>query len=234
MNEEIKKIKEENKILNDRLNKLETIPNHHKNDNIEKINELKDTNNISITPSEQKILSNDSTIMEKDEVEMIKSAIKERMNKDIKLMKKIYQATIDGGDSDIFHKKCNNIPNTLVLYKSAGNRRFGGFVSECWKSDNKVIQDKNCFLFSLDKRKIYPPKNNNYYQISYYEEDGPSFCLKQIYCVKIEGNAIKNKSLKTFENGQNEIFSENNNALSEDGNFLGVYAKEYEVFQVIF
>ena len=54
------------------------------------------------------------------------------MNKKIKEIKKLYQASLDGGEPSIFHKKCDNIPNTLVLYKTKGNRRFEGYVSECW------------------------------------------------------------------------------------------------------
>ena len=63
--------------------------------------------------------------MEKNEFDMIHNAINEKMNKKIKELKQIYQATKNGGDSDIFHKLCDGISNTLVLYKSAGNRRFG-------------------------------------------------------------------------------------------------------------
>ena len=92
--------------------------------------------------------------MEKNELEMIKSAIEQKMNKEIKEIKKLYQSTKDGHCSQ-FHKLCDNIPNTLVLYKSAGDRRFGGFTSQCWNSENHGIVDKNCFFFSLDKKKIY-------------------------------------------------------------------------------
>ena len=155
------------------------------------------------------------------------------MNTDIKNIKKIYQATKDGGDAETFHKKCDNIPNTLVLYKSAGNRRFGGFASECWKATNNYIADKNCFLFSLDKKKIYPPKNN-YFQIDLYSYNGPSFLNTGIYCIQLRNDALKNSSLKTNENIFKDIFDGERNALSEDGNWAGVYAKEYEVFQIQF
>ena len=53
------------------------------------------------------------------------------MKKNIKNNQKIYQASKDGDTPEIFHTKCDNINNTLVLYKSEGNRRFGGFASEC-------------------------------------------------------------------------------------------------------
>ena len=80
------------------------------------------------------------------------------MKKNIKNNQKIYQASKDGDTPEIFHTKCDNINNTLVLYKSEGNRKFGGFASECWNSKNKSLTDKNCFLFSLDKKKILKKK----------------------------------------------------------------------------
>ena len=92
-------------------------------------------------------VSINSVIMEKDELDTITSVIKERIKKEIKQITKIYQSTKDGCESTIFHKMCDNIKNTLVLYKSEGNRRFGGFSSECWKSKGERIIDKNCFLF---------------------------------------------------------------------------------------
>ena len=155
------------------------------------------------------------------------------MNKEIVEIKKLYQSTKDGGDVTQFHKLCDNIPNTLVLYKSAGDRRFGGFASQCWNSNKTCVEDKNCFLFSLDKKKIYFPKNNNF-EISNYSYYGPSFICADSYIIRIIGNALTNKNLKTNEVDHYDIFDGDKNALSEDGEFKGVYAKEYEVFQIIF
>jgi hypothetical protein len=157
------------------------------------------------------------------------------MYKNIKEIKKLYQATVDGGSGEIFHKKCDNIPNTLVLIESAGNRRFGGFASECWKS-NEWDNDSKCFLFSLDKKNIYLPKNNKSYTIYHYKDEGPKFAYCGHYCLCIGNNAIKNSELKTYESCQafGDLFNNDKNALSEDGDFNGIYAKEYEVFQIIF
>ena len=228
MKEKINILEEENKKASDRINNLENIINSFKLDLIK----LKDINSDKLNKIILYKLMN-SSIMEENEFDMINIAIKERMNKDIKNIKKIYQATKDGGDPETFHKKCDNIPNTLVLYKSAGNRRFGGFASECWKTKDDYISDKNCFLFSLDKKKIYLPKNK-YYQIGFNSYDGPSFINNGFYCIELNNNALKNNSLKTYEYYFKDIFDGDRNALSEDGNFAGVYAKEYEVFQIEF
>ena len=212
MNEHIKFLIEENTKTNNRLIEIEKIISSFKKGSIES--------------------SMDSSIIEKDEFVMINSAIKERMNKDIKKIKKIYQATIDGGETKDFHKKCDNIPNTLVLFKSEGNRRFGGFASECWRNKDGLVIDEYCFLFSLDKKKIYPPKNNNYYQLCLYSYDGPSFAIGNGYCLKIEN--FREKSLRTYDNKFKDNFDGEMNALSEDGNYSGINAKEYEVFQIKF
>ena len=52
--------------------------------------------------------------------------------------------------------------------------------------------------------------------------------------IRISDNALKDKNLKTNEKNLTDIFDGDENALSEDGNFKGIYAKEYEVFQIIF
>ena len=229
LNEEIKNLNNENKNIKDRMKDLENIINLLKKD----ITLLKDMNsnmNLKIK------LNNriDSVIIEKDEFDMIKAALQKRMNKEVKGIKKLYQATIDGGESEIFHKKCDNFPNTLVFYKSAKNRRFGAFVSECWELGPKDKLDKNCFLFSLDRQKLYYPKSNIYFQLACYSYNGPSFAYMGTYCIQLYNNALLYNNLKTNEKEFKEMFDGNINSLSEDGHFRGVFAKEYEVFQILF
>ena len=108
-----------------------------------------------------------SVIMKEDEFNnIIKNPIEVKINKKIKELKKLYQATVDGDAASFFHSKCDGIPNTLVIFKSAGNKRFGGFTSIQWSSpDNYSYQfDKNAFLFSLDKQKMYPFIGQEYEQ----------------------------------------------------------------------
>ena len=211
------------------MNNFENIINLLKKDLIQ----LKEENN-NINLKIKSKNSIDSAVMEKGEFDMVKAAIKTRINKELKEIKKLYQATIDSGEAEIFHKKCDNIPNTLVLYKSAGNRRFGAFVSKCWGGENNYILDKNCFLFSLDRQKIYYPKNNVYFHVACYRDDGPSIVINGLYCIELYKNALQENNLKTFENNFKDIFEGDINSLSEDGNFRGVIAEEYEVFQIIF
>ena len=138
-NEEIINLKEENKKLNKKIEELFEI--------INRIN-VKNINNEYFI---------DSVIIEGNDLNLIKQGIKKRMNKNIKKFKKLYQASVDGGDPSIFHKKCDNIPNILILIKSIGNRRFGGFASLTWELPPFSYiskTDENSFLFSLDNIKF--------------------------------------------------------------------------------
>ena len=84
--------------------------------------------------------------------------------------------------------------------------------------------------------RIYLPKNNNYYSICNYSDEGPNFSFNGNICIMLGSNPIKNKELKTGESHKiyGELFNDDKNALSEDGQYKGIYAKEYEVFQIIF
>ena len=177
-----------------------------------------------------------SVIMQKDEFDFIKSEINNKLNKKIKEIKKLYQATVDGGEPVNFHLKCDNIPNTLVLIKSSGNRRFGGFTSVNWESSSNNIwkDDKNAFLFSLDKKKIYSYKNDGK-AILCYKNQGP--CFGYGHDIGIEGNPLKKKLLYTYENFQKDCsykYDGDPHALSEEGKGNRINAIEYEVFQVVF
>ena len=95
--------------------------------------------------------------MKENEYNFINSVIKFRINKEIKEIKKLYQATVHNDSATSFHSKCDNINNTLIIIKSDGNRRLGGFTSKaCSTSSNEYICDNNAFLFSLDKKKFFP------------------------------------------------------------------------------
>ena len=219
--EKIKFIEYENKILINSMGDLKININYSNSD-------------LIALNKNNKLISIVSAIIENhEEFETINSVIEQKMNKEIKEIKKIYQSTKDGGHCSQFHKLCDGIPNTLVLYKSAGDRRFGGFASQCWNSNNTCVEDKNCFLFSLDKKKIYFTKKKNF-EIDNYPYDGPSFSCSRNYIIRLYENALTNKSLKTYEENHIDIFDGDKNALSEDGEFKGVYAKEYEIFQIIF
>ena len=220
---ELKELKEENKELKKRIEILEN-----------EMKEIKKILNPDFNINRIKI-GNKSVIMKENEFDLIHLAIKSRLNKEVKELKKLYQATIDGDGTLNFHSRCDNIPNTLVLIKSAGNRRFGGFTSAQWSSSSsgEWKDDPNAFLFSLDKQKIYSYKKDGK-AIYNYKDYGPVF--GNGHDIWIGQHGIQEKHLYTYESWSSCSYNFNgdNNALSEDGKASCIYAAEYEVFQVIF
>ena len=210
--------------LEERIKKLE-----------KEIEELKKKFNEGVKINRH-MFNNNSVIMKENEFDLIHLAIKSRSNKEVKELKKLYQATIDGDGPINFHSRCDNIPNTLTIIKSAGNRRFGGFASETWESPTNVKRkdDKNAFLFSLDKQKIYSYKKDGN-ALECKNDWGPTFGIEPS-SIYIGPNPIQEKQLCTNESNEKASynFRRDNNALSEDGKFEGIFASEIEVFQVIF
>ena len=246
----INDLKNENKLLNKEIGDKNKEINNLKNENQSIYKEIGDQNKeINNLKNENKLLNEkivdlikeiiylriENSIMELSEEDIIFSEIEKRMNKTIKGLHKLYQATTDGGDPKIFHKKCDNIPNTLVLIKSEGNRRFGGFTPIPWKSSGEYIKDeeKQTFVFSLDNKKIYNLKDIDYNNAVYhYQNYGPCFGLSDI---EILGNPIKEYKLHSIPysfdyKGDEHPLSESNSS----DNYGKIKALEYEVFQVLF
>ena len=218
-NKEINTLKEN---LNEKESKNEVNLLKTKFDNQNKeINTLKDGLN------KLNEMNDKSTIMNYDERILIFSEIESKMNKKIKLIKKLYQATNDGGDPINFHSKCDNIENTLVLIKSEGFKKFGGFTPIPWKSNGNYKDDtsSNSFVFSLDKQKIYSLKQG-WFSVYHNKNNGPSFGND----IWIEGNPLKENTL--FTKKWSYDYKGDNFSLSD--NVKKIKALEYEVFQIIF
>jgi len=245
-NKEITKIKEnenENEInkLKDIIDKQNKEINNLK-ENEKEINKLKDKfdkqiKKINILEDNLDDLKNKSVIMKDDERNMIFSEIEKKMNKKIRKIKKLYQATIDGGDSINFHSKCDNIENTLIIIKSEGLRRFGGFTPIPWKSEGNYKDDPSLrtFVFSLDNKKIYYLKNGGRNSVCHSKNNGP--CFGEGFDIGIIGNPIKENTLYTYQEGSYD-YKGDKYSLSEyeydKSDRKKVKALEYEVFQVIF
>jgi hypothetical protein len=171
--------------------------------------------------------------MKDDERNMIFSEIENKMNKRIRKIKKLYQATIDGGDSINFHSKCDNIENTLVFIKSEGLRRFGGFTPIPWTSNGYYTKDPSSksFVFSLDKQKIYSLKSGC---DAVYHDKNSGPCFGAGRDIAIDKNPLKEKTLYT--NQLSFDYKGDYCSLSEydEKSKKKIKILEYEVFQVLF
>ena len=195
-----------NKQLKNEINNLK-VENNQMKLKIEEYN--KEINNLK----ENIKLLDKSEIMKIDEKDMLYKEIENKMNKRLKKINKLYQATKDGGDPINFHLKCDNIPNTLVLIKSEGNRRFGGFTPIPWKSGGDYwIKDpeNKKFIFSLDNKKIYYLKDSNK-AVLHKKDSGP--CFGSGHDIGNDGNPIKKNVLYTFQYSYD--YKGDSNALSE-------------------
>ena len=137
----------------------------------------------------------------------------------------IYKASVDSDRAVDFHKKCNNAKKTLVLIETDKGRRFGGYTSVNWKGKCIEKMDKDAFVFSLDKMKIYDniPEEK---AIGCYPRFGPVFLGCQI---RIYDRAFQ-KGGTTYKKGLNYRTTEDFELNGGDRIFK---VKDIEVYEVI-
>ena len=110
----------------------------------------------SFTSGSNRIVGIEKNIIKNpNELEEISTRIQKILNKKNVKYKLLYKASADGDTSTKFHEKCDNVTNTLILIKASGDKRFGGFTTRSWEGDNVNKVDNDCFIFSIDKMKIY-------------------------------------------------------------------------------
>ena len=117
----------------------------------EEINKLKENNKIN---------SFDSKIIEsKDNIKFIIDYIKQNDKKfNLNNIKLLFRGSRDGERTKTCHELCDNKQNVLIIMKSETGYIFGGYSKVGFKTSRipQYIIDNNCFLFSLNLKKIYP------------------------------------------------------------------------------
>ena len=97
------------------------------------------------------------------------------ISKDQKVNKELlYKGTRDGDKASTFHSLCDNKGPTLVIIVTENGSICGGYTTKNWDGSYNYHADKNAFIFSLDKKKKYPPKLPKY-AIYCCSTEGPSF-----------------------------------------------------------
>ena len=123
-----------------------------------------DIKNIKTKYNDKKIL-NESLILnnEKDKIKSICEWINPNKILDFKLL---FRMSRDGSNCSDFHRFCDNKGETLLLFQTDKNYRFGAYTPLNWTSPNSgEVNDPNdnlTFLFSLNKMKKFttlPGKN---------------------------------------------------------------------------
>ena len=112
-----------------------------------------DIKNIKTKYNDKKIL-NESLILnnEKDKIKSICEWINPNKILDFKLL---FRMSRDGSNCSDFHRFCDNKGETLLLFQTDKNYRFGAYTPLNWTSPNSgEVNDPNdnlTFLFSLNK-----------------------------------------------------------------------------------
>ena len=136
----------------------------------------------------------------------------------------LYKATIDSDKASVFHDKCDEASNSLVLIQSGNGKRFGGYTSCSWEGNSIDKQDEDAFVFSLDKMEIYDiiPGED---AIGCYPKYGPVFlgCQIRIFDDFFKGGGT------TFEKGVNYETKED---FELTGGLKKFEVKEIEVYSV--
>ena len=150
------------KELKDNISNLKENNIRYENENKklwEEINKLKESQ-IKFSNKDDAINSFDSKIIEsKDNINFILDYIKQNdKSLNISKIKLLFRGSRDGERTKTCHELCDNKQHVLIIMKSETGYIFGGYSKIGFKA-NKILEykiDNNCFLFSLNLKKIYP------------------------------------------------------------------------------
>lgn len=178
LNTMILNLNNEIEVLNKEIKQYKTDSDMLMNENIQLKNEIlkfqrdeKDYKNV-IEELKQKIISSDTTSSIKPN-EYVKystplQSIIIRTNKEYEFvlniiptkhkLKLLYRATRDGDTHDVFLSMVGKAMNTLSIVETEFGDKIGGVVHKDWACIKKEVIiriDKEAFIFSVDKEKVY-------------------------------------------------------------------------------
>ena len=175
LNTEIKLIKDDIKLKDEKIVNLETNINDLKNriDTLEKkisdYSEVKEKipnieKNLnkfieSMNKSNTKLLSNSSIIQKSEEIQLLANSISPDGDVSFKL---VYSSKLYGENSQKLKAAYIGVKDILVVVKTKKNRRFGGYAHESFEDTEFQKKDSRAFLFNLDKMKIYKSKGTSH------------------------------------------------------------------------
>ena len=189
----------------------------------EKNADLENNKDIVLEEKTEQTFVNGDIIQSIEELELIIRKINKASKK--MTLNLIYKATADTDRAADFHKKCDEAKNTLVLVETDKGKRFGGYTSVSWKGKCIEKMDKEAFVFSLDKMKIYENIPGEK-AIGCYPKFGPVFLGCQI---RIYDRAFQ-KGGTTYEKGLNYKTTED---FELNGGERLFKVKDIEVYEVI-
>ena len=169
-----------------------------------------------------------SDIIDQEDKKTLNNWINLDNNKTIKLL---YKASRDGDRYQDFYRLCEDKGPTITIALTTKGYKFGGFTSLSWKNPNnweikcKYYEDKNAFIFSLNKKRKYYPKIGKNDQVCMWSDRGPSFGGGND--MTLQNNCLHNNS---SHNNCPYTFQTENFELNGGEEYFTV--KDYEVYSI--
>ena len=169
-----------------------------------------------------------SDIIDQEDKKILNSWINLNNNKTIKLL---YKASRDGDSYQDFYRLCEDKGPTITIALTTKGYKFGGFTSLSWKNPhngencNKYYEDKNSFIFSLNKKRKYYSKIGYNNQVCMWSDRGPSFGGGNdmtLYNNCLHNNKSYNKCPLTYQTEKYEL----------NGGEEYYTVKDYEVYSI--
>ena len=231
----VKKVNQIEEELKNKVNKLEEENKNLKNE----IKEMKEKlNNFEVLFKEEnkfkQFVNNlgiDSKIIDnKEELIFLINRLKINFpNQNNIYFKLLYRATRDGDNKNNFHDKINNKNSTLTIIQTTKGLKFGVFLEIPFKNTSTSIKDDNCFIFSLNLRKIYNSKKGIEKLCDY-----PEYYLNLWYqpiCIK-DNCLSNNNSYTNSKSSVDNCFIGFNNDFELNNYEQYFTVKEMETFQI--
>ena len=90
-----------------------------------------------------------------------------------------FKASIDSNEPLIFHKKCDNVGDTIMLIKT-NKTRFGGITEFSWAQKNvknEMVFDTRTLLFNLNNKRIFKYNKNHNTNKHIAPISGDNYCF---------------------------------------------------------
>ena len=203
---------------------------HLKNE-IKMLREEQQKNNAEIISILSKDKFDDSTIISRNEYDMISDWISPNKKIEVKLL---YRASRDGDKAEDFHNKCDNKGSTFCIFHLDNGYIIGGYTSISWKNEGGGKKDPNAFVCSITNKEKYELKNKNGKAVFHCKYGGPKFNDGKDGWSDI---GIKDNCLK-IKDGIVVLSKIYNSSIKklvglESDSYLQLKLKDYEVYQIL-
>ena len=146
-------------------------------------------------------------------------------------IKLLFRGSRDGDRTKTCHELCDNKQNVLIIMKSETGYIFGGYSKVGFKVNNNLSYkiDNNCFLFSLNLKKIYPVINDK--QVICHIRVNVGLCFYD--CLAFYDYFMSKKKSYNIRSNIKEYFNGLENKYEMNGGQNDFKYQELEVFQLL-